>query len=233
MNSLRSLLVEGRMGEARALAAQMLEKVPDEPSAALALARLALAEDDFQQARRWLEVGEARGVSADTLVLRGNLAVQDDDISGAETCFFKALELNPKKAEAFFGLGLLYRMTGHTARAREGFERAVAAETDVPLNGGVMHYQLAELLLEQGDLRGGVEHLQHALVLNPTLVAAYLATVRVFSRIKQYEAARSVLEMGLQVLPQHPRLVEARKKLGSTPAPAFDAKASMRGLWRA
>ncbi|HLM44382.1 MAG TPA: tetratricopeptide repeat protein, partial [Myxococcaceae bacterium] len=62
MNSLRSLLVEGRVGEARTLAAQMLEKVPDEPSAALALARLALAEDDFQQARRWLEVCEARCV---------------------------------------------------------------------------------------------------------------------------------------------------------------------------
>ncbi len=122
MDPLRSLLVEGRMGEARALAGQMLQKVPDEPSAALALARLSLAEDDFTQAQRWLDVGETRGVSADTLVLRGNLAVQHDDLKGAERCFFKALELDPKKAEAFFGLGLLYRMTGHTARAREGLE---------------------------------------------------------------------------------------------------------------
>lgn len=233
MNQLSSLMAEGRVAEARALAGQLLQQVPDEPSATLALARLALFEDDLKQARHWLDLRERRGVSADTLVLRGNLAVQHSDIPGAERCFLKALELQPTKAEAFFGLGLLYRMTGHKPHAREALERAVAAEPDVPLNGGIMHYHLADLLLEEGDVRGGVEHLQQALTLNPGLVPAYVATVRVFSRLKQYEAARSVVETGLKVLPGQPELVEVLQKLRAVTAPpAFDAKSSLRGYGR-
>ncbi len=232
MDQLSALMVEGRLVEARELAGQLLQQVPDEPSAALAMARLALFEDDFEAAQRWLDVCERRGVSADTLVLRGNLAVQHGDIPGAERCFLEALELRPK-AEAFFGLGLLYRLVAHQPRAREALELAVAAEPDVPLNGGIMHYHLADLLLEQGDVRGGVEHLEQALTLNPGLVPASLATVRVSSQPKQYEAARSVVEMGLKVLPGQPELLEVSKKLRVVTAPpAFDAKSSLRGLWK-
>jgi|GEM_PF-4229368 len=89
----------------------------------------------------------------------------------ARKYYERALELNPKLAQAWFALGVLDHGEGRLAAARKHYEQ------EVELAPGQRRYvtNLAGLLLEQGDYQAALTRYEDLLVTTPRLLLARLA----------------------------------------------------------
>lgn len=130
----------------------------------LALAKRALAAGRPAEAHAALvaALGEP-AVSADEVLAIGQLLSEVGDLPLAAQAFTRALELNPRSAEA---PGLLGVTLGALGRGPEGIEQLREAVRRSP-GHAVAHIALAKTLIDQGLAADGVAQLQRALELEP------------------------------------------------------------------
>jgi tetratricopeptide (TPR) repeat protein len=226
MDELKELLAQGLTRDARKRAQERFNHNSGDVEAVLTLAKAHLVEGELEQAERLIERAEERGTTADTLVLRGNLAGQRNDVNGAKELYRQATEKTPPLPEAFFGYAIFVGNEGRFTESLPLFEKAV----QLAPRGGVYHYHLARNYLELEKAEQAVQHLIKAIELNPLYPPAYLVLARILTMAGKAENARQLLQEGLKLLPNNPALLSELTNtnlLGGDVGGAFQAASQL------
>ncbi len=222
MDPLRELLATGKVVEARTQATARVTGNSNDAFALVALAKLALADFDVDTCVGFLERAEALGISGDTLVIRGGLAIGAADVAAAKAAFKKATEVQPDLAEAYLGLGLSVGNEGEYSLALEAFKAAVALDPAA----GPFHYHLGQCYLELEDIQRAAQHLGRSLELDPLNPNAYVSLCRCLTITGNHETARTLIKEGLALLPNNPQMLGELTNIsmvGGDPAGGFEA----------
>ncbi len=102
----------------------------------------------------------------------------------------RALELDPKRAQAWFLLGKLYRDIGETKKAIEAFEKLLEVEPTFPYG----HQFLALSLVDAKDYDGALQHLDEEIKLQPNNYQAYVHRAEVQIELGNFDKADKDLE---------------------------------------
>ncbi|WNG33598.1 tetratricopeptide repeat protein [Archangium violaceum] len=205
MNPLEKLLAAGQTAQAQAEAKKVLARQPTNRDALIVLAKLALLEGKLPQAEELVAKAEAQGATADTLLVRANVAAQKGQLDAALKAYQQVLAQDPRRAEAHFGRGMMLIKQDKAAQALEALTKA--AQLD-PTNA-VFRYRLGQVQLEAGKDEEGLATLREVVTQQPRFVPAYLSLSHALASRDDLTEARRVLEQGLKALPRHPRLLAA------------------------
>jgi Tfp pilus assembly protein PilF len=138
-----------------------------------------------------------------SLLSRGQQALERDDLLKAEELFHRVLDLEPHAKEAFNNLGAIYARRGEHTKAKEVFQSAVNIDPQYVLP----RCNLATYLLEDSDVDGAdamLSPLADVSRFHPHEMASYsYAQARVAIHRDDYDAARSSLQMALEIWPDH------------------------------
>ncbi len=153
---------QGDYKRAAHLFERVLERLPNHIEARRDLAMAHLEMGNIEQAkRRLIQVLNLAPKDAWSYVLLANLyAKHEKDLERAEKWYRKAYELNPQDAILLTNYGALMIEKGNREQAEEFFERAIAANPDLPNS----YYSLALLNLQDSKPAQTLEILQDLFV---------------------------------------------------------------------
>ncbi|RKG57923.1 hypothetical protein D7V80_38740 [Corallococcus sp. CA054B] len=203
MNSLETLLAQGQVAQAKAEAEKLLAKTPNHRDALVVMAKLALVENKLPQAEGLLAKAEAQGATAETGLVRANIAAQKGQLDAALKAYQGVLAVEPNRAEAHFGKGMMLIKQDKAPQALEALSQAAKLAPQNP----VFRYRLGQVQLEAGQTDAGLATLRDVLTLAPRFVPAYLSLSHALSAQDKLVDARKVLEQGLKAVPYQPRLL--------------------------
>ncbi|NRD50300.1 tetratricopeptide repeat protein [Corallococcus exiguus] len=203
MNSLETLLAQGQVAQAKAEAEKLLAKNPNHRDALVVMAKLALVENKVPQAEALLAKAEAQGATAETGLVRANIAAQKGQLDAALKAYQGVLAVEPNRAEAHFGKGMMLIKQDKAPQALEALSQAAKAAPQNP----VFRYRLGQVQLEAGQTDAGLATLREVLTLAPRFVPAYLSLSHALSAQEKLVDARRVLEQGLKAVPNQPRML--------------------------
>lgn len=129
---------------------------------------------------------------------QGDQYLAQERYDEAAQAYGQALALNPDHVESCVGLGFALSELGQHAQAEAVLRRALARAPD---NADV-HYILGTLARARGDAPAAILHYRQALTHQPTLEFAYRQLFELYGETGQSEAAKVLLEQGIQVLPR-------------------------------
>lgn len=150
---------------------------------------------------RWMRLdpssAEARGRYADFLLDIGHRQYKEGLVIEAGGNFEAAIRLNPSLAEAYNGLGVIYRKSGDLDRAIEFYERAAALDS-VNVYAFI---NLGNLYDDRGDPERAVAYYRKAIRLQPNAADAYynlgITYERTGSQKESLEALRQAARLGM------------------------------------
>ena len=120
----------------------------------------------------------------------GNRAVRNGRLEIAEQRFRRALEANPRSAEAHQSLAAVLEGRGERQAAIEHYSSALALAPDNPS----LHYNLGTILVDQGHDSQAIRHFQAALRLAPDYQNARFNLAAVLARGGRYDEAAPLYE---------------------------------------
>ena len=144
---------------------------------------------------------------APAIVSEGLSLLRKDDPRAARAAFLRALEADPKSAEAANELGLIAAQSNRLDEARNWFHRAIESvpgHAEAVNNLGVLYAQLRQYPDAVAALRYGLQY-------NPGNEALHLNLARLFQLTGQRDEARAVLA---ELLERHPESAAGRKIAG-------------------
>ncbi len=139
----------------------------------------------------------------------GRIHLRDGEIEQAQAEFEKALELDPRNAEALLNLGSIHRREGRVARAEHFVERALRVD---PNSIGALA-QLAEIKRDQDDLPESIRLYQEAMRIDDSQPFLHLGLGDSLQRAGRYDEAEAAFRT---VLGLDPDSFEAHYNLGVT-----------------
>ena len=156
-----------------------------------------LSEGGTEEAIELLEQLLAEDPSViDAWVRLGNEQIRLPDMEAAVASYRRALELKPDYDLAVINLANAYRTLGADDEARLGYEQFLRLD---PRNAQV-HYELAQLLIDRGDLEQADVHLQEA-VEHAQMAAAQNARGVVALQRSDPQAAERLIHEALEMKP--------------------------------
>jgi Flp pilus assembly protein TadD len=203
-HTLKQLLAEGRIGEARDEATRQLSRKPGDEEALLTLAKVALVDNRPEQAEQLLSRVKSEDAQPEVALLLGAVAIQSKEFGRAREHYEKLVRQPSPPAEAWHGLGLALIALGEVAQGREAHERAVALR---PQQSG-FRFELGLALIMEERIREAVRELVQSLRLEAREARGYWALAQVLARQGKDRSARRILEAGLKHVPQSPLLRE-------------------------
>ncbi|MFL5348802.1 MAG: tetratricopeptide repeat protein [Hyalangium sp.] len=203
MSVLEQLLESGQVAKAKTAAEQALAKQPQDRSALVVLSKVLLMEGQLEQAEQYIARAEKLGATAETLLLRANVAAQRGQLEPAAGYYRQVIAQEPQRAEAHFGLGLELIKQNKTAEALAALEKAAQLQPQHP----VFIYRLGQVRLEAGQTDKGIQAIAQSITLKPDFLAPYMALVQALVDQNRVVEARRVLAEGLRAIPNHPRLL--------------------------
>ena len=116
--------------------------------------------------------------------------------------YMKALEINPKYADAYYNLGTLLARQGKDQEAMVHFVKALQIRPDK----AEFHNDLGVLLAKQGKMQDAVSHFTEVLRINPTYSKAYFNLgISLLNQGRNQEAA-SYFNEALRINPKDPKV---------------------------
>lgn len=203
MSAWEQLLESGQLAKAKTAAEQALAKQPQDRSALVVLSKVLLMEGQLEQAEQYIARAEALGPTAETLLLRANVAAQRGQLEPAAGYYRQVIAKEPQRAEAHFGLGLELIKQNKTAESLASLEKAAQLQPQNP----VFIYRLGQVRLEAGQTDKGIQAIAQSITLKPDFLAPYMALVQALVDQNRVVEARRVLAEGLRAIPNHPRLL--------------------------
>lgn len=199
----------GRSEEAEAGYARVLDRDPQHLKATFGLAALRTAQGRLAEAERLLEDAQAiHPSSAPLLVNLGWVHVQRSDedraerpahLARARVVYQRATALEPRRAEGWAGLALVYERQGDYERALSAVQRALTVQ-----GGCIYRGQLGGYLGELGRLDEARTELQRAILDCPENADALNALGAVEARQARWAQAQDAWIRALRVRPEHP-----------------------------
>jgi tetratricopeptide (TPR) repeat protein len=203
MSAAETFLEAGQTAKAKAAAEQDLAKKPQDRSALVVLGKVLLLEGQLDKAEQHIAQAEKQGATAETLLLRANLASQRGQLEPAVGYFRQVLSREPQRGEACFGLGLVLFKQGKTEEALNALSKAVQFQP----NNAVFTYRYGQVLHEAGQTDLGIQKMAQAITLQPKFLPPYLTLIEVLVDEGRALQARRLVQEGLQQIPNHPRLL--------------------------
>jgi tetratricopeptide (TPR) repeat protein len=123
--------------------------------------------------------------------------------------YTKALEINPRDAEAYYNRGVVYNRKGQYDEAISDFTKALeinARDADAYYNRGIVHNR-------KSQYNEAISDFSKALEINPRYADAYYNRGIAYNKKGQYDQAISDYNKALEI---NPRFAEAYKSRGST-----------------
>jgi len=198
MSAISDLLSQGRTQEARRQAEKVLAERPTNAEALVALAKAHLVEGDLAPAEAVIARAEAAGAQpAEILVMRAALAGERNQVEQALSLYQQAAGVDPGRAEAAFGQGVMLAEQRKYQESLPHFERAVKLQPRT----GILHYHLAQNLIRVDQHQRALQHLEQAVALNPLYPPAYQLLAKILCILQKQPAARKLLEEGLKLMP--------------------------------
>ncbi|MBN2473826.1 MAG: tetratricopeptide repeat protein [Pirellulales bacterium] len=142
-----------------------------------------------------------------SFIRAGNEYLRHDDLDGAMEAYGKALELNPKSAEALCNLGICLSTKGMLDQAESHIGRAVALrpeDQDMQLNLGMV-------LARQGRCQEAVTRFRKAVQIDPRFVKAHVNLAAALAKLGRND---QVIETYRTVLSIQPEYAHAHFELG-------------------
>ena len=209
-------------GPATAMPAVSMEAVQDpaqsnDPILLQRLGILYLQENQPSEAIMALEQASAlMPENGDTHMWLGFAYFLNQRFDDAEESYVRALLHNPDLTDAHNFLGLLHAERGHTQKALNEFEIALADPAYPPVSRMRVHYNLGKLYYESDEPDLALGYLQRAVELarnpaDPTYGLVYLMLGKVLRQIGRTEEAVIALERVLEGSDQN---AEAHLELG-------------------
>ncbi len=171
--------------------AETLRERPDNWKALLAMARIQLELGrDKEALASFLQVIERKSDYPPALVGAGEAYARQADKANAARMFQRAIDLDPKCADAMNQLGLLAAGSNDLKEARRWFQRAMEAQPDHP--GAINN--LAVLYAKIGQPNDSIAAFRYGIKTNPDDDELYLNLARIYVTMGARDKARSVLE---------------------------------------
>jgi tetratricopeptide (TPR) repeat protein len=140
------------------------------------------------------------GRSADALVDVGDRHLRSNRLVEAEVAYERALAVDPHQAQAIYGKGWAYYLSGHDelkAPARQLFQRAIDYDPD--FYGG--YRGMGILLLEEGQVLASERYLRQAWEKAPEEPSVLEALGQLYLRADRLVEAEQVIEAAVQASP--------------------------------
>jgi tetratricopeptide (TPR) repeat protein len=138
--------------------------------------------------------------SVRVLQIRGLDAEALGDLKGAEACYRKVLEKEPRIPGGHYALGHLLRRGGKEAEARLEMER----ELEIDLYHHLAYLELGAMLLEGGDAQAALPMLEKAVQLRPALAEPRVELGKAYLQLKRPVDAIPLLRAAIAKEPEHP-----------------------------
>ncbi len=170
--------------------AETLRTHPENWKAVLAMARIQLELGRNKDAlASFQQVIAKKNDHSPAFVGAGEAYVKQDDTVSAQRMFRRALELDPKSADAMSQLGLLAAGSNDLAGARRWFQQAIEAQPDHP--GAINN--LAVLYAKIGQPTDAIAAFRYGIRMNPDDDELYLNLARIYVMMGERDKARAVL----------------------------------------
>lgn len=137
----------------------------------------------------------ACGPNAEELNTRGEEKFKNEDIDGALEDFNKAIEKNPRYAEAYLNRGYVYISTGELQKVLANFDEAIALDTgyvEAYYNRGIIYGYFEEYNKSMADFNKVIE-------LNPDDTEAYINRALIHSRLGDRDGELADLKMAARL----------------------------------
>ncbi len=172
------------------------------------------------------------------------------DYQSANAQYRKTAELNPKSAEAWYGVGVTYRSLaeqklnqaarggtpGNTAEAKQLLDQASVAlnhAIELDPSSARAHLILAESMRDAGDFLKSLEEYQKTIKLDPQMEAAYLGLATGYWKMREFEEALPRLKHVLANSPDDPEangiMADILEQSGDHANAKHYAEAALRG----
>ena len=126
-------------------------------------------------------------------LLAGHIAHARGNVKEAEISWKKVLEIDPKNAEAWNNLGVLYRKQGDNEKALAAFQEAAELAPDRP----DIPYNIGNLYKTSGDFEKAVSYYNKAIEADPEYAPAFNNLGTLYEAKKDREKALEVFRRGL------------------------------------
>ena len=133
-------------------------------------------------------------------VTRGNVKVQLQNTSGATADYEKAIQLNPKNAEAYSNHGYIYFENKEFALAKKDFQKAIQLnpKQDFALNN------LAYILANENKNEEALKYINQALAINPSQPYYLNNKGLILIGLDKLEEAREIIEKSIRLDDKNP-----------------------------
>jgi len=179
----------GRMKEAQSEANFILDRDPQMAEAPLLLVQTVRAEQDVAPARARLEKLMQAGDRASYEVALGTLAFRDNDAKTAEAAFNRALQLDPKSADALESLGALQATRNDVKAADASFKAA----SDLSPARSTKRMVYARFKLQSNQPDGARAILEQVVKEAPDYIPALMGLAEIDLAAKKFDGCRENL----------------------------------------
>lgn len=133
----------------------------------------------------------------ESLVVMGNLCYRHGDVIKALEYWNKALEINPRQANVYKSMALLYMKKGQFNDAVEQFRKALEIEPQLP----DAYVNIGHSLMMSGRPKEAIEALQKEIQISPNSGFAYFLLGQAYLQQKEYEKAKENYEAAIKINP--------------------------------
>jgi tetratricopeptide (TPR) repeat protein len=198
-------LVQGDLKGAATLYEQLQDRNPSLPEVYLGLTRISLFTGELEAARvhatAATRLGPRLGLS---WALMGMVHEALGDVATALQHLSKAVELSPSDFLCQFNHGRVLAVAGRATEAITSLTRATELEPNNP-NG---FYTLGMAYMKARQYENALRSFEKAKDLNPRNVDHWATLADVLFEVKEFKAARDILDRGLAACGEHPALLE-------------------------
>ncbi len=189
-----------------AIAAAALKKLIDDVETGKLVPKPAEREPSVLAKARSL--GETKPNYARVYHTQGVKFLQEGQYKQAIGEFTTALQEDPKHAGAHGNMGLAYERLGNRLKAKQHYQKAITLQDDFVQ----AHFNLARLLVVEGDTRGALPLFRRTLEIDPHHTDALNTLGMELGKAGQFAEARTYLERAIEV---EPNFSEAHNNLGT------------------
>ena len=216
MPSLQELLAQGDLKQISDEATRRLSKNSQDGEALLALARVALVENNDSRVTTLLQRAAPRADPQEVALVRAALSAKRQDWKKAREIYQSLTAQEPIRPDALFGLSLCLLELEQYEEARELLERLVA---QAPLHFAY-HVELGRAYLFLGRTRAAARQFVRGLRLNRMEDRAWYLLVNLLLNQGRQRRANNLLRMGLALVPDSALLRGISNMGEARPVPA-------------
>lgn len=195
-----AMFQHGYLAQAAASFLEVIAANPNNADAYYNLGTLKLGQNDFAQARQYLETTvRLKPDYPEAWNNLGMLAAQAGDPNEAIRDFQKSLALRPEYGTALLNLGNVYRRQQKFEEAQKCFDQAIRIQPD----DAEVNYSFGMLYAQRGQLEQAARYLEKAIALRPDYAEALNNLGVLFVRGQDFARAEEQFKAGIHVAPQY------------------------------